>query len=108
MKHDAYWTLTGGGGNRWGLYYSPDDTYIAFLEFDGASYWYGCKVGGTVYHHKRAYGSDPAEAKRYVQNVVFGLMVKESAELVERVNDLTSRLRAIYLMDERDDNHGRD
>lgn len=108
MKYDAYWRLTADGGNRWGLYYSPDDTYLASLEFDGASYWYDCKVGGTVHYHERAVGSSPIEAKRYVQNVVFGLLVKESEELAERVNSLTSRLRAIYFMNERDDDHGRD
>lgn len=108
MKREAYWRFTSIGGDRWILYFIPDYTDIATLEFDGTSYWYDCKVGGTIHHHERAGGSSSAEAKRYVQNVVFGLLVKESAELAERIDSLTSRLRAIYMMNERNDDHGRD
>lgn len=107
MKDKAYWRLS-DDGKRWLLYYEPDDTYIATLKFDGKNFWYNCRVGGTAHYHEKAAGNTPDEARRYVQNVVFGLLVTESQELAERVNDLTSRLRAIYLMDERDDNHGWD
>lgn len=107
MKDKAYWRLS-DDGKRWLLYYEPDDTYIATLEFDGRNFWYNCRVGGTAYYHEKAAGITPDEARRYVQNVVFGLLVAESQEFVKCVNDLTSRLRAIYMMNEGADCHGRD
>lgn len=107
MKDKAYWRLS-DDGKRWHLYYEPDDTYIATLEFDGRNFWYNCRIEGTAHYHEKAAGITPDEARRYVQNVVFGLLVKASGELAERIDDITSRLLAIYLMDVRDDNHGRD